>query len=244
MESTEIQPTDTIVEVGCGEGWFSYQLAKRCDTLHILELDPYFLNETQNRLNEFTHVSYHLGDALKTTFEPIPEPAFRIIANIPYQISAPFTKMIIANHARVIDATLLVQKEFGKKLVAKPGTSSYSSLAIYAQFYLDTTYLFDVSRNCFRPIPRVDSAVITLTPRKTPLFDVNPDLFFAITRTAFWGKRKPLISSLAKSPYVDLTLDFKSVPFFAQHPNIRGETMSTEMFYELYLQISPFWIMG
>ena len=240
VDAATLSPTDQVIEIGCGEGWMSFELAQKCGALAIMELDPYFLQMTQDRLAEFTHVQYFPGDALKTTLAPIPFERFKMVANIPYQISAPLTKLLIASRERLIEAVLLVQLEFAKKLVAKPGSDGYTSLSLYTQFYLETDFLFPVSRKCFRPIPKVDSAVIRLKPRASAPFNVDEDLFFQMIRSAFWGRRKTLMNSLSKNPFLRLDPAFKQSPFFIKNPNIRGETLDLEGFHALFLEIKGF----
>jgi len=237
INAAHIQPQDHIVEIGCGEGILSEELVKQCRHLSIIELDLACLAQTQQRLSCFSNMTFHQSDVLKTDFFEKTTDFVRVIANIPYYISAKIVKLCIQHHQKIQDAILMVQKEFAHKLIATPNTSDYGSLTLYSHFYLQPEYLFDVSRHCFKPQPKVDSAVIRLIPRTVLPFLVNEPLFFALIRSAFWGRRKPLISALAQSPYLQLPMEFKSCPFFARNPNIRGETMNLEMFYELYLEL-------
>ena len=234
LELAAVTPEDIVVEIGCGQGWLSLNLAQRCKKLYIIELDPFYMAETQARLAEFTHVTFLSGDVLEVGFGEILEDRFRIVANLPYQISAKFTKLVIENRQRIVDVHLMVQEEFARKLEAAPGSDLYTSLTVYSRYYLDARYLFKVSRNCFRPIPRVDSAVIYLAPLKEPPFQVDTDLFFKLVQTAFWGRRKTLMSCLSKSPYITVDPAFKALDFFTQNPNLRGETLSLEGFYAVY----------
>lgn len=234
LDLASITPEDVVVEIGCGQGWLSLNLAQRCKKLYIIELDRFYLAQTQARLEAFSHVTYISGDALEVGFHDISESQFKIVANLPYQISAKFTKLIIENRHRIEAVYMMVQDEFAKKLDAKPGSDLYTSLTLYTQFYLETSYLFKVSRTCFRPIPRVDSAVISLIPKSAFPFQVEESFFFSLIQTAFWGRRKTLISCLAKGPYLTLNPAFKDLPFFQNNPTLRGETLTLAGFYEVY----------
>ena len=128
----------------------------------------------------------------------------------------------------------MVQKEFASKLVAKPGDKDYTSLGVYCSFYFEIDYLFTISKNSFRPVPKIDSAMIRITPRKTLPFDVDEDVFFMIVNSAVWGRRKQLVTALKKSPFIDVPKDLKLLPFFKKHPRIRGEMLSLGDFYEVY----------
>jgi 16S rRNA (adenine1518-N6/adenine1519-N6)-dimethyltransferase len=239
LESADISPKDSIVEIGCGEGWFSLSIAAINPNLYIYEIDEKYFEMAKERLKDFNTVKFIHKDVLKDDFAEVEAPKFKIIANIPYYISTKILKMIINAKDRVGQSTLMVQKEFAQKLIANPGDKLYTSLSIYTRFYLDIEYLFTVSKNCFRPIPKIDSAVISIKPRKQLPFQVNEDLFFACVRSAFWARRKKLLNCLEKSPYLNLKNSLKNRPEFEQYQNIRGETLSLEGFYKLFILLEP-----
>lgn len=239
LDAAAVTKKDTIVEIGCGEGWFSYHLAERCKSLNIFEIDPQWVAVTQERLSGSKNVQIFLGDVLEDGLKSVKAKSFHIVANLPYYISAPLIKLFIENRARLKSATVMVQDEFAQKLVASPGSKLYTSFTLYTQFYLQIKSLFKVSRNCFRPIPKVDSRVIQIIPNKTFL-DVDEALFFTLIRAAFWGRRKMLITSLAKNPYIRFKPEFKTIPFLKEHPQVRGEMLSMADYYCLYNEIKNF----
>jgi 16S rRNA A1518/A1519 N6-dimethyltransferase RsmA/KsgA/DIM1 with predicted DNA glycosylase/AP lyase activity len=85
----------------------------------------------------------------------------------------------------------------------------------------------------------VDSAVVHLKPAPTPI-PGDPDVFFTVVQSGFWGRRKPLRSALAKSPYITLKPEFKNCDFFIEHPTIRAESLSLADFFTLFEMIQPF----
>jgi len=241
VSAAELTPKDHVVEIGCGEGYLSLMLAPECGKLTILEIDPYFLAMTQVRLNDYSNTDYILGDALKSTFAPIQSNTFKVVANIPYHISAPLIKMMIDDRERVSLGILLVQKEFALKLIAKPNTSLYTSLSVYTRFYFDIELAFEVSRHCFRPVPKVDSAVLKLTPKSQLLIlEEDRPLFFEMVRTSFWSRRKTFLNCLLNSPYVHFEKEGKDTPFFQKNARIRGEVLSLEDFAAVFLEIKPY----
>lgn len=229
-----------VVEIGCGEGDLSEWLVKRSRYVYIVEIDPDCKRETQERLSAFSNFSFIDGDILKVGLAAIQEESFSVVANIPYNITAKIIKMLIRYKRRLRHATLLVQAEFADKLIALPNTDSYTSLGIYTSYHFKVKKNLFVPKTCFKPIPKVDSAVITLEPRRTPLFDVDEPLFFSIIRTAFWGRRKTLLKGLLNSPYVQIDDKIKMCPFFIDRPQVRGEVLSIVEFYEIYQQIHPY----
>ncbi|MCP4049518.1 MAG: ribosomal RNA small subunit methyltransferase A [bacterium] len=240
IETSGITKDHTALEIGCGEGWLSLNLAEKAKKLYIYEIDEKYFDISKQRLKDKDNTSFICGDILNTSFQEIDEPSFYIIANIPYYISTKIIKLIIKHRDRINSATIMVQKEFAKKLNALPGKSDYTSLTLYSNFHLNISCEFTVSKNCFRPVPRVDSAVIKITPKQSPPFNLNEDIFFSIIRSGFWARRKSLVNCLAKSPYIDLDLKFKEIDFFKKNQNIRGEVLSILDYYQLYKQIKPF----
>ncbi|MFC1771551.1 16S rRNA (adenine(1518)-N(6)/adenine(1519)-N(6))-dimethyltransferase RsmA [Candidatus Margulisiibacteriota bacterium] len=233
---------DVVVEIGCGEAWLSKAIIDIVNTLYVYEIDPKFMEIAHERLHGYDNVTYVLGDVLKTGFHRIKEDNYKIIANIPYYISAKIIKLIIENRNSISKAVIMVQKEFADKLCAKPGSKVYTSFTLYSHFYLEAKQLFKVSKSCFRPVPKVDSCVVEFVPRKEALFKVEEDVFFSIIRSAFSTRRKKLINCLAKSPYLELKPGFKDIAFFENNELVRGEELGLKEFYELYTQLLPFLI--
>lgn len=203
IEVANIQPEDQCLEIGCGDGIISEKLAKQVNRLHIIELDSRFLQSTQERLSDFSNVHYYQGDVLKYDLGKVlceVTAPIKVIANIPYYLSAKLIQWFVKNKCQLGSVVVIVQKEFAQKLVAKAGDKLYSSLTVFTQCHFDVHYMFKVSKACFRPIPKVDSAVLSLTPR--PLSDqVDPHTFFPMVNALFWGKRKTIKSCLRRNPY-------------------------------------------
>ena len=149
---------------------------------------------------------------------------------------------MIEKRQNIDEGIIMVQDEFAKKCMAKPGDKDYTSFTLYCRYYFDIAYNFKVSKNSFYPVPKVDSAIMTLKPRKKTLFTIDENLFFNMIRTSFWGRRKTLISCLSKGPYLKLAPKFKDCDFFKKHPKVRGETLSLQEFYQLYENIYPFFL--
>ena len=97
------------VEIGCGHGILSGPLSEQFENLNIIEIDSHFLEYTQNLLKDKKNIHYHLSDALKFNFNQLKDP-FVIIANIPYQISAPLLKKCLEYHSKIEALALMVQK--------------------------------------------------------------------------------------------------------------------------------------
>ncbi len=236
VDTASILPTETVVEIGCGGGVLSEALADVAGELHIFEIDREFLEHTKARLADREHVHYHLGDVLKNTLADVPSSSFKVVANLPYHISAKLIKLLITHRAHLNQAFIMVQKEFAGKLVATPADADYTSLTVYTQHYFEIKNEFRVSASCFHPVPRVDSAVISMVP-KTGVPVLDEDVFFSMINAVFWGRRKPMISALKKNPYIRFEGDLNTDPFLAEHGKARGETLTITEFYAMYASL-------
>ncbi|MBU0580392.1 MAG: ribosomal RNA small subunit methyltransferase A [Candidatus Margulisbacteria bacterium] len=179
---------------------------------------------------------------LATDFWPKIKTKLKVIANIPYNITTPILENIIANKDKVSLIILMVQKEVAERLQASPDNKSYGSLSIYAQYHMEVEMLTEVSRNCFYPIPKVDSALIKLKPWAKPQVQVSAeDKFFKIVRSAFWGRRKTLRNTLKQSPYTHYTNEMLRA--IQEKTGIdlqrRGETLSLQEFAEITNSLFP-----
>ncbi len=244
--------TETVVEVGCGDGILTRALLESAKQLYVVEIDETCIINTKQNLGiidlaassaepSLLPIFIH-GDVLEVGFRAVEttDRPFRIIANIPYYISAKFIALCAAYKQQITDITLMLQWEFAKKLVSKPGESGYTPLAIFAQMHFDIRLDFQVSRNCFRPAPKVDSAIVTLRPKAVPEDLVNDDGFFLFVKAVFWGRRKPLKSALNKSPYWTVKEGYVTHPIWETLGSTRAETLSREQLLDTYRALVPY----
>jgi 16S rRNA (adenine1518-N6/adenine1519-N6)-dimethyltransferase len=181
-----IQPTDTILEIGGGTGNLTRKIAPRCLKLLVIESD-WRLAE-QLRLIPGVEVLY--GDALR-----LPFPSFdKTVSNLPYQISSEVTFKLLAHPFAC--GILMYQKEFAKRMVAAPGTKDYSRLTVCLSYKSKVEILEHVPNTAFTPQPRVTSTLVKLVPLK-PQFDVRDEIFFHdFVRALFTQRRKRLKAAL------------------------------------------------
>lgn len=237
IQTAGIGPDDHVVEIGCGEGWLSRRLAEEAKSLTIIEIDPGYAEEARERLSDFDNVTFLIGDVLKLGFENVQAPTVKLVANIPYYISAKIVQLLVRDIHRLSDALIMVQKEFASKLIAPSGTKAYSSLAVYTQAHFDVSVPFHISKQSFRPVPKVDSSMLFLKPNIKLPDDVDRDLFFSMVQSAFWGRRKTLLSCLKNSPHLSLNGAADGLAFFADQSAIRGEMLTLDDFVSLYQEL-------
>ncbi|KAG9459241.1 hypothetical protein H6P81_003749 [Aristolochia fimbriata] len=190
VRKAEIRPTDTVLEIGPGTGNLTLRLLEAAHKVVSVEIDKRMVEILHNRVTDGKlddRLTVICQDALRTQF-----PQFDLcVANIPYGISSPLVaKLLFGNHS-FRSATLLLQKEFARRLLAKPGDSEFNRLAVNVQLVATVEFLMDVSKRDFVPCPKVDSSVVRIRP-KTEIPDVDLAEWGAFTRTCFSKKNKTL----------------------------------------------------
>lgn len=189
-EKSGIRSSDTVLEIGPGTGNLTVKLLELAKKVIAVEFDPRMVCELQKRVaqTEFAHKLQIIhGDVLKVEL-----PYFDLcIANIPYQISSPLTFKLLAHRPLYRCCVLMYQKEFAQRLVAKPGEALFCRLSLNAQLLAKTQHLIAVSRNSFRPPPKVDSSVVRIEPIH-PVPAINFGQWDGLVRIAFQRKNKTL----------------------------------------------------
>jgi 16S rRNA (adenine1518-N6/adenine1519-N6)-dimethyltransferase len=154
---------------------------------------------------------------------------WRVVGNLPYNISSPLLMQLVdhvlASPDSVRDMHFMLQKEMAQRLTAVPGTKAWGRLSVMTQVTLDTDYLFDVPPESFRPPPKVDSAVIRLTPKQNSVLPVPRKSLDQVLRLAFAGRRKRLSNALKS-----LNLDWQLV---SVDPALRADDVTIEGFLAL-----------
>lgn len=189
------------LEVGPGMGCLTNELSKTAGQVVAIELDRALFPVLEVTLADCENVEVVHGDVLKTDLAALCREKFGdrkvyACANLPYYITTPAISALLDSGA-FSGVTVMVQKEVAQRICAAAGSSDYSAFSIYVQYHAEARILFDVPAGCFVPQPKVDSAVIRLTPRETPAVAVrNEKLFFAIVRAAFNQRRKTLVNAI------------------------------------------------
>ncbi|KAI3843166.1 hypothetical protein MKX03_026956 [Papaver bracteatum] len=190
VSKADIKPTDTVLEIGPGTGNLTLRLLEVAKKVIAVEIDKRMIEILNKRVSEHgfeDKINVISGDALKAEF-----PRFDIVvANIPYGISSPLIAKLVFGDYWFRSATLLMQKEFVRRLLAKPGGSEFNRLAVNVKLVADAKFVMDVSKRDFVPCPRVDSSVVKLTP-KDEVPDVDMNEWLAFTRACFSKKNKTL----------------------------------------------------
>lgn len=193
------QKEDVIVEIGPGKGAITELLAGACDNLSVIELDRDLVPWLKVKFEKHPNFQLFQADALQFDFAQLitEDRPLRIVGNLPYNISTPLIFHLLSYADKVRDMHFMLQKEVVKRMAAQPGESAYGRLGIMVQYYCAVEDLFDVPPTSFDPAPKVDSAIVRLTPySQLPHLANNVKTLETLVNVAFQQRRKTLRNSL------------------------------------------------
>ena len=188
---------DAMVEIGPGLAAMTQPLVARLGRLQVIELD----RDLAKRLRQHPQLQVTEADVLKVDFTALAASlnthALRVVGNLPYNISTPILFHLLAHVAVVKDQHFMLQKEVVERMVAQPSTANYGRLSVMLQWRYDMEMVLLVGPQAFDPPPRVDSAVVRMTPWATPEA-LDERLLSELVQVAFSQRRKLLRHTLGK----------------------------------------------
>lgn len=228
IAAANLRPDDFVIEIGPGKGILTEKLAEKAGKVSAIEIDRNLVEFLRNKFKDKKNIEIINADILKIN---LPEllgnqmSQYKIVANIPYYITSPIIRLFLEQKLQPEKMILMIQKEVAERIVAKPGEMSI--LAVAVQHYADSKILFDVPKTAFEPAPKVDSAVIEITPQK--IFDKEKDArFFRIVRAGFSGKRKTLLNNFSASFHLDKKEAEEKLKTAGINPTVRAQELSLE----------------
>jgi len=189
---------EAIVEIGPGLGAITRPLLERSGALIVIELD----RDLAARLRRTPGLEVIEADVLRVDFVALAARQtstrrLRIVGNLPYNISTPILFHLLEAVDHVVDQHVMLQKEVVDRMAAVPGRKDYGRLSVMLQWRYDIEAVLDVAPEAFEPPPRVDSAVVRMTPKPAPP-GVDARLLGEIVTVAFSQRRKLLRHTLGR----------------------------------------------
>ena len=230
VEAADPGADDVIVEIGPGTGALTRLLAELAGRLVCIELDDSLVDRLREAYGANDRVEILHRDALTIDLRDIAEPGtIKVVGNIPYNITSPLLFHLLARDTRPADIVLMVQREVADRIVAAAGTAAYGALSVGVQSVAAVERLFTVGRHAFRPLPKVDSTVLRITPFRPPPLTSRQELDLrSLTRAAFAWRRKQLQKTLRTAP--DYGLDAPAIAAIERETDLdlsaRPETLS------------------
>ncbi len=207
ITAAKITPTDRILEIGPGTGILTRRLIPAASAVVAVEIDrdlcALLVKKLGNVDNFLLLENDFLGLDVDSVLNDFPkfQNANKVVANIPYNITGPILEKLLGNIVRpnqkpFDSIVLLVQKEVGDRLYAKPSTKAFGALSIRVQYLAHCELICPVPARDFSPPPKVDSAVIRLTPRRLEIEPNSPKVLDNLVRLGFGSRRKMLRNNL------------------------------------------------
>ncbi len=221
----DIQPTDTVLEIGPGLGTLTSELLRRAEKVIAVEFDEDLARKLPGQFPG-KNLEVKTGDILSFDLSDLPK-GYKVVANVPYYITSKIVQLLMTAENKPTAAVLLVQKEVAQRLAAKPGDMSI--LAVSAQLFADVSLGNIVPASFFTPPPKVDSQVVVLKTRSEDfLGDVSEKEFFRVVKAGFSSKRKKLRSSLSAGLGISKEEVEKQLGQVSISPDDRAESLSLD----------------
>ena len=194
VEAAAVRAGDLVVEAGAGAGSLTAALAEKGAKVIAVELDRALIPFLSERFKNEPDVEILQGDVMKLDPDAL-APAYKICANLPYNISTPFISKAFLHMQGLEAGAVLLQKEVADKVTALPGQENYGLLALAAARYGETRQVLTLEPGYFTPRPPVDSALVGFR-RDPPALGADERALWTVIRGLFNQRRKNLSNGL------------------------------------------------
>lgn len=237
VEASDIKNTDTILEVGPGLGVLTQELIKKAKKVIAVEKDKTMIDILKEITKNANNLEIINGDVLKSEEIKNIKDKYKVVANIPYYLTAPLIRNFLEATNQPEEIILMIQKEVAQRICSNPPNMSLLSIAV--QFYADAKIFSYVSKNCFWPAPKIDSAIIKIIPQKNKN-NISSDLFFKIVKAGFSHPRKQLSGNLSIVLKKDRGVIDKLLEDADINPKRRAETLSIDEWIKIAKDLERF----
>jgi 16S rRNA (adenine1518-N6/adenine1519-N6)-dimethyltransferase len=250
VKGANITSSDVILEVGTGVGSLTKLMAPLAGAVITVEIDRDLQALAAKELRSSSNVTMLLFDALRNKnnlreellqtvrdkMHSVPNAHFKLVSNLPYNVATPIISNLLTTDPFPERMVVTIQKELAQRIVASPGCKDYSALTIWMQSLCDVEILRILPPSVFWPSPKVDSAIIGVTPiasKRARIVDLG--YFHKHLRALFFHRRKFLRSQLFTATQDDLTKPQIDIILeqLKLEPNLRAEQLSVEQIIEL-----------
>ena len=227
VRTIDPKKSDSILEIGPGEGALTELIYPLVKEMVAIEIDPMLIEHLKNR-DSLKGLNIVHGDVLLQDIESLPvKNLVRVIGNIPYNITSPIIFWLIEQLHFWDDAFIMMQKEVAERLSAVAGTKAYGRFTVVTGAYLNMEYCFTIPPDVFIPKPKVDSAIIRFTKKENPLISDEKYMRFNKLVSAAFSQRRKMLRNTLKG--WDIHPDLQEQINFSRRP----ETLTIEEFVTL-----------
>ena len=223
-----------VIEIGPGAGALTKELLKKVDRAILYEVDTRLEKILNKELSTFVNYELIFDDFLnRDVNKDISKYDFDnlyIVANLPYYITTPIITKIINDKIPTNEIVIMIQKEVADRFSAKPGSKEYGQITVFLNYFFDIDNVCNVSKNCFFPKPKVDSAVIKMKRKESNDYIKNFDVFNRLVKDRFRFKRKTIKNNLVG---YDLDIINNILTKYGFDINTRSENIPYNVFVEI-----------
>lgn len=200
-DAAKIEQTDTVLEIGPGTGLLTKHLVKHAKRVIAVETDRALAHMLQGAVQS-SKLTTVQADFMDFNLENLPA-GYKVVANIPYYLTSAIIRKLLSAKNQPDVIALTIQKEVAERIVAEPGQMSV--LAFSVQYVAHAELVSIVPAVLFDPVPKVDSAILTIEPYEEPLFPADEKKLYRLVKAGFGEKRKMLKNSLAGGLHINQT---------------------------------------
>ena len=242
VEGSGISKDTLVIEIGPGTGALTLPLAEKAGRVVAVELDERVIPGLRGKTYSLGNVEIIHDDILKVDLKSLIQENLekyglkevRIVGNLPYYITTPIIMKLLESGTGAASITAMMQKEVGDRIAAEPGTKLSGAITYSVHYYADVTEITDVGRECFYPVPKVDSVVLRLDIRENcPVEVEDEELFFRCIKAGFSQRRKTILNSLMSMGGYEKADIARALSEAGIEPERRAESLNMEEFARL-----------
>ena len=234
VSTINYEDNNLVIEIGPGSGAMTKELLKRVDFAILYEIDTRLEKILFKELSDYVNYELIFDDFLKRNIgndlSKYNYDNLYIVANLPYYITTPIINKIVSDKIPVKEMVIMVQKEVADRLSSKPGSRDYGQITVFLNYFFEIEKVLTVSKNCFVPKPKVDSAVIKMKRREQKELVKNEEFFEKIVKDSFRFKRKTIKNNLSNYDLKKIDIILNKYGFDI---NTRSECIPYYVFVEI-----------
>ena len=234
VSAINYEDNNLVIEIGPGSGAMTKELLKRVDFAILYEIDTRLEKILFKELSDYVNYELIFDDFLKRNIgndlSKYNYDNLYIVANLPYYITTPIINKIVSDKIPVKEMVIMIQKEVADRLSSKPGSRDYGQITVFLNYFFEIEKVLTVSKNCFVPKPKVDSAVIKMKRREQKELVKDEEFFEKIVKDSFRFKRKTIKNNLCN---YDINIIESVLEKYNFNINTRSENIPYYVFVEL-----------
>jgi len=233
----ELNESDTVFEIGSGRGTLTQIIEESGAKVFSFEIDNHLIEPLLKKFKDDPNIEIVHDDFLNTEPSRYHEGYFKLIGNIPYDITSPLLDWMTQYRFQFSMAVITVQREMADRICSDYGNKNWAPISIFTQCYFDIKKLFVIPPKAFYPPPKIYSTVLSFTPHDKYKIENRP-LFEKIVRQAFKHRRKLLINNLSEIPELDKVRLETILTNIGLNGKIRAEQLSIDDYIRLTEEIA------